>query len=443
MRASSYKEAVDKLNQWFGATILDPNVTQLTLGKPFKAITPEVILLATKKMLNVYRGSTDPDERDSLTFQQIVGPDDIFAERVKQYYNDLKKYIIRAVRKKSLDAIPTSPYDNAIWSVFTGSGLTELLDEINPGEIIDRLYRVIKTGEGGIEDPQRIKDDPRMVHPSHFGFIDPAVTGAQSKVGVDNRFSWLVRRGSDGRIFTLFKDVKNNKFVWRSPNDLANAVVTFPGELQNNTGPFVRVLHKGEIKYAPRESVEYELPAIGQMFTVISNFVPMPLTIFPQRLMMGQKMHLQALPVVNPEEPLVQVKYPFEETSYQRKYANFYGAVFSPVDGKVTKVSNKGIEIQENGPTGKRHFVELYDNYPFNRKTFIHNEPLVQPGTEVKKGQLLARSNFTDEKGNPAFGVNAYVAYVPYRGFSFEDAFVISESFAKRLTSEHMYQEQL
>lgn len=441
MRASNYHEATNKLQEWFGATILDPNVTQLTLNRPFKTITPEVILLATKKMLDVYRQEADPDERDSLTFQQIVGPDDIFVERVKQYYDNLKKYILRAVRKRSLDAIPSSPYDNAIWSLFSGSGLTELLDEINPGEIIDRLHRIIKTGEGGIEDPQRIKDDPRMVHPSHFGFIDPAVTGAQSKVGVDNRFSWLVRRGTDGRIYTLFRDVRNGKFVWRSPNDLANAVITFPGELANNTGPYVRVLHKGQIKYAPREEVDYELPYADQMFTVVSNFVPMIRTIFPQRLMMGQKMHLQALPLENREEPLVQVKYPWEDTSFQRKYATFYGAVYSPVDGKVTRVTNDYIEIQDD--SGKKHKLELYNNYPFNRKTFIHNTPVVKPGTEVKKNQLLATSNYTDENGNPAFGINAYVAYVPYRGFSFEDAFVISESFAKKLISQHMYQEQL
>lgn len=440
MRAANYQDAVNKLREWANTCLFDPNVVQQTLGKPFKTLNPETILLATQKMLKVYRGDAEPDERDSLSFQQVVGADDIFEERVRQYYSNLRKYILRAVRKNSLDVIPSSPYDNAIWSLFAGSGLTELLEEINPGEIMDRLYRVTKLGEGGIEDPQRVTDDPRMVHPSQFGYIDPAVTGAQTNVGVDLRFSWLVRRGANGQIYTLFRDVKNGKLVWRAPVDLADAVITFPGELNKGT-EYVRVLHKGKISFAPRSKVDYELPYVPQMFTVVSNFIPNALAIFPQRLLMGEKMHLQALPLEKPEEPLVQVAYPLENTSFQRKYADFYGAIRAPAAGKVLRVTNDFIELQDTA--GKRHKLELYNNYPFNRKTFLHNTPLVKEGDEVKPGQVIAKSNYTDDNGNPAFGVNAYVAYVPYRGFSFEDAFVISESFAKRLLSQHMYQEQL
>ncbi|MEM2003603.1 MAG: hypothetical protein QXQ37_03000 [Nitrososphaerota archaeon] len=441
MKQSDYGMALSQFQDWTKKIIFDPTVNQFTLGKPISNLTAEAVLIASKKMLDVYRGTTEQDERDSLVFQQFVGPEDIIAERINYVHNQLRKYIIRAIRKKSLDVIPPSPYDAGVQQLLAGSGLVELLEEINPTEILERMYRVIKTGEGGIEDPQRIKDDPRMIVPSQFGFIDPAVTGALSKCGVDNRFSWLVMRDKEGKVYALFKDVKNNSLVWRSPVDLMDAVVTFPGELEKGTR-YVRAIHRGRLKFVPREQVQYQLPFVPQMFNVVSNYIPAPTTVFPQRLLMGEKMHLQALPLKEPEEPLVQVSYPLQpNTSFQRFYRKFYKPVFSEVDGRVEKISPNEIVVVDD--KGKKHKYELYNNFPFNRKTFIHNTPVVKEGDVVKAGQLLAKSNFTDDRGNPAFGLNAYVAYIPYRGFSYEDAVVISESFAKRLTSQHLYQEQL
>lgn len=440
MREHDYNTAIQKLRNWIYSLPLDPTVTNYSLGKPYKNITNELILETTKKMIDVYQGKADPDERDSLFCQQIVGPDHLIAEKINYAHMQLKKYIVRAVRKGSLSVIPTGIYDIGINKLMTGSGLVELLEEINPSEVLERFYRVVKTGEGGIEDPQRIKDDPRMVHPSQFGFIDPAVTAALAKSGVDNRFSWLTRRDKEGRIYTLFRDVRTGQYVWRSPNDLVDAVIAFPGELERGS-EFVRVIHKTEHKIVPRHKVDYELPDPSQMFSIISNFIPALMTIFPQRVMMGEKMHLQALPLKQPEEPLVQVRFPLEETSFQRKYRKYFYPVFSEVDGTVVSVQNDRIKVRDD--IGKIHEYELYYYYPFNRKTALHNIPVVKEGDRIKKGQLLARSNFTDENGNPAFGLNAYVAYLPYRGFSYEDAFVISESFAKKLTSLHLVQEQL
>ncbi len=440
MREHDYERAKEKLRNWITSLQLDPVITNYTLGKPYRNITDEVIIKTTKKMIDVYRGIQQPDERDSLFAQQIVGPDDLIAEKVNYAHLQMKKYIPRAIRKGSLDVIPSAPYDYGLQALVFGSGLAELLEETNPTEVLERFSRVVKTGEGGIEDPQRIKDDPRMVHPTQLGFVDPAITGALAKAGVDNRFSWLVHRGDDGKVYALFRDVKNNKYVWRSPADLAEAVITFPGELEKQT-EFVRVIHRGEHKFVPRYMVDYELPFHPQMFSVVTNLIPAVVTIFPQRLMIAEKTHLQALPIVNPEEPLVQTKFPFADTSFQRYLRRFYYPIISDVNGKVTKVTNDEIEVLTE--TGKKRKFELYNYYPLNRRTFLHNTPLVKEGDAVRTGQVLAKSNFTDNNGYPAFGLNAYVAYIPFKGYSYEDAVVISESFAKRLTSQHLFQEQL
>jgi hypothetical protein len=104
-------------------------------------------------------------------------------------------------------------------------------------------------------------------------------------------------------------------------------------------------------------------------------------------------------------------------------------------------VSPDAIVLRE--PGGKRVEHPLYHHFPYNRKTYIHQAPVVRPGEQVAPGALLARSNYTDAEGVTALGKNARVAYLPYRGLNYEDAIVISEGFAKKLTSQHMYQHTL
>jgi DNA-directed RNA polymerase beta subunit len=440
-RIKDQEQLLQALQQFFENAKLDPSVSLSTLGKPYDRVTPDAILAATQKMVNVYQGKVPPDERDAMFYQRVVGPEDILEEAIQKYHNNLKKYVLRAVRKNnSLSVIPGGVYDQALHNVIIGSGLSELLEEINPGEAYDRQFRVVKTGEGGIENERAIPLDARGVHPSQMGYIDPTVTAAQMRAGVDNRAAWLTRRGADGKLYTLYKDVKSGKFVWRAPNDLLDAVIAFPGELQKK-GKYVLGTRAGQVWYFKPEEVDYELPFGEQYFTPLSNFIPLLGSAYPHRVLMGQKAQLQALPLVNREAPLVQGKIPIENESFQRKAAKYYGAVFSDVDGTVEQVSAKSIVIRDN--KGQKHQYELFNNYPFNRKTFIYNIPKVKPGDRVTKKQLLATSNFTDDEGVPAFGINAYAAFLPYRGYNFEDAYVISQSFANKLMSELMYQESL
>ncbi|MEZ6143018.1 MAG: hypothetical protein R3B84_20835 [Zavarzinella sp.] len=92
---------------------------------------------------------------------------------------------------------------------------------------------------------------------------------------------------------------------------------------------------------------------------------------------------------------------------------------------------------------GEKEMIELYDNYPLNRKSYWHQMPTIQPGQAFEKGQMLAKSNYTDQDRAVALGRNLRVAYTPYAGANFEDAIVISESAAKKLTSESIYKHSL
>ena len=189
----------------------------------------------------------------------------------------------------------------------------------------------------------------------------------------------------------------------------------------------------------PREEVTYEIPTMEDTFSPLGNMIPMKSMVKGQRAVMAARMLTQALPLIGAEAPLVQSGMPGEtDRSFEEEYASHLGAVRASQPGRVVNVADGKLTVQY--ADGKREDLELYENFPYARKTFVHQTPVVKPGDTFQAGQLLARSNFTDDRGTAALGRNLRVAYLPFRGLNFEDANVISESAAKKLTSEHMYQ---
>lgn len=264
-------------------------------------------------------------------------------------------------------------------------------------------------------------------------------SGNSGKVGVDLRLARGAHKGTDGRIYTQVAR-PDGSLTWVSPQDLSKATLAFPGEMQRNKA-MVAALRNGEVEMVPRNQVHYSLPNMEDSFSPLGNMVPMKSMVKGQRAVMAARMMTQALPLANPEAPFVQSGVPDrDDWSFEDEYSDKMGALRADKPGRVVDVNPNGITVQYQDGTKQTH--DLYQNFPFNRKTFIHQTPNVQPGQVVQPGDLLARSNFTDANGVTALGANARVAYIPFRGMNFEDANVISQSMAERLSSEHMYQHQ-
>jgi DNA-directed RNA polymerase subunit beta len=159
-----------------------------------------------------------------------------------------------------------------------------------------------------------------------------------------------------------------------------------------------------------------------------------------QRMSMGSRYLAQALPMIHREAPLLQSAMPGRhlEHSFEDEFGTHMGAIRADQPGVVQKITPEGITVRHDD--GSAHTYELYNHFPFSRKTFIHNEPAVQVGQRIDAKGLLAHSNYTDKNGTTALGLNARIAFIPYRGSNYEDAAILSESMAKRMTSEHMYQ---
>jgi DNA-directed RNA polymerase subunit beta len=157
---------------------------------------------------------------------------------------------------------------------------------------------------------------------------------------------------------------------------------------------------------------------------------------------LGAKYVIQSLPLQQPEAPLVQNLVGNDtDESFDEKFGTRVGALRARDRGVVTDIGKDHIQVRYADGTKENH--ELYQNFPFNRKTFLHNTPVVNVGDQIKPNQLLAKSNYTDDKGVVAMGNNLRVAYLPYQGLNYEDAIVISESASKMMSSEHMYQHEI
>ena len=413
-------------------------------------VTGSTLLRASQKVLNAQKGTEDVDDRDALTYQRFYGPEDFFAERVdKDAGGALRGALFKATNKGNLQAFRNGVFTPVLNGVLMGSGLGAPIEEVNPMEILDQNLRVIRTGEGGIGSAAHgIPVDTRSVQPSHLGFIDPVRTPESAQVGVDLRLTIGALKGSDGQIYSKMKNIQTGKIEQLPARAVTDAVVAFPGELARalRTGDPVRAMVNGKISYVEPEAVQYELPTYANMFNLNSNLVPGISGIKGGRLLMGSKYFTQALPLQQAEAPLVQALDPndTEGKSFEDGVSAHLGAVRAEAGlgaGLVTDVTADYIEVK-HGKDKKRY--ELYNNFPFNRKTYIHNTPGVKLGDQVKPGQLLAKSNYTDDKGALAMGKNLKVAYMIWGdeelgGSNFEDGVVVSESAAKKMSSEHMY----
>ena len=190
----------------------------------------------------------------------------------------------------------------------------------------------------------------------------------------------------------------------------------------------------------PRDEIDYELPAFEDAFSALGNLIPMKSNVKGQRMVMASRMLTQALPLENAEAPFVRGAIPGSkgEKDFDHELGTHMGAVRAKQDGKVIDVHEGTVKLQY--ADGQTDEIEMFENHAFNRKTYIHQDTDLKPGDTFKAGQNLVRSNFTDKNGAMALGINARTAYMPWKGYNFEDANVISESMAKRMSSQHMYQ---
>ena len=222
-----------------------------------------------------------------------------------------------------------------------------------------------------------------------------------------------------------------------------------PKEIMAKKNKLIPVLKRGVITEEPDdiEKVRYEFVSPNQFFGNTLNLLPMQNSVTAARAFYEHKFITQALPIKDGESPNVQsLKNADNNESYEDYLGKKTGVISLDDDDNSADILEVTPDyIKYKNDKGETKTKNLYNNFAFNRKTMLTNYPLVKAGDKISRDKsknppILAKTNFTDNNGTLNMGLNARVGFVPYKGWSMDDAVVISEDFAKKMTSQHMYQ---
>ena len=421
---------------------MDPYVLQNTLGiSKSKTLTPEILVRSTNKLLNIARNEENEDDRDDLRYTTIHGPEDLIRERIDKDAGRVTRNMLYKVRRdRNLRRISNYPLDPYMQSLMFNSGLVSPIEETNPYQLLEQSHRITKMGEGGIGAENAITDTARDVRATQAGFVDPIAGPESGRIGIDFRAAYKTFKGKDGNLYAEFKNAKTGKSEYLNPMDTYGKVIGFPGETPDKNGLITVVNNKGKLDTAHVKSVDYWIPSTGHMYSSNINMVPMLTGFQTPRAFYSGKYFSQYIPMEEGEAPLIQTLSENGVDTYPELYGKAVGTIAAKESGTVTKVTDKYITITDS--KGEKHKQDVVKNFPFNRLTSISYSPIVKVGDKVSKGKMIANSNFTDAKtGAYNLGKNLDVAVYPYKGLSFDDAYVISEKAAKKLTTQRMYEE--
>src|SRR3989344_4249425 len=382
---------------------MDPNL----LGREERVLKPKDVLRIIKEIIQLNNETNaQPDEIDHLGNRRVRAFGELLQQRLRTGFTRMERIV--KDRMSTLDPATITPMQlvNArpiaasVREFFSSSQLSQFMDNVNPLAELEHKRRVSAMGPGGLTR-ERAGFEVRDVQPSHYGRICPIQTPEGPNIGLVGHLASYARLNPFGFIETPYFKVKNGKIsdeiVWLDASIEQRHVIAHGGTLQDNRG---RILED-----------KVEVRVHGEASLVDKNVVDL-------------------IDVAPPQAPLV-------GTGTERIAARESGqVVLSEEDGIVTYVDASRITI-----SGKRGTKE----YPLrtflrsNQASTITQKPLVHRGEKVKRGDILADGAAMDQ-GELALGQNLLVAFLPWRGWNYEDAIVISERVVleDRFTSIHI-----
>jgi len=332
-----------------------------------------------------------------------------------------------------IQLINPRPFMAVVKEFFSSSQFSQFMDNENPLAELEHKRRLSATGPGGLTR-ERAGFEVRDVQPSHYGRICPIQTPEGPNIGLVNHLAGYARINPFGFIETPYFKVEKGKVTSEVHYLLAfeeeKYNIAHGGVPISEDGRIipskVEARKKGEPAVVKREEIDYIDVSPEQPISIATSLIPFLQNDDANRALMGSNMQRQAVPLVNPEAPLVM-------TGVERKVAMDSGQeLLAPEDCIVEEVDAKHIKIRTKKGQVKNYQLRTFVRS--NQYTCFHQRPLVKKGQKVKKGEVLADGGAID-RGYLALGRNVLVAFMPFYGQNFEDAIVISE----RLVKEDVY----
>ncbi|KKI98593.1 DNA-directed RNA polymerase subunit beta [Prochlorothrix hollandica] len=413
----------------------------LTVPDSTRVLTPQDILAAIDYLINLEFDIGNIDDIDHLGNRRVRSVGELLQNQVRVGLNRLERIIRERMTVSDADSLtPASlvnpkPLVAAIKEFFGSSQLSQFMDQTNPLAELTHKRRLSALGPGGLTR-ERAGFAVRDIHPSHYGRICPIETPEGPNAGLIGSLATHARVNSYGFIETPFRKVDNGRIRW----DLAAQYMTAdeeddlrvaPGDLSTDEdgyilGETVPVRYRQDFTTTTPDQVDYVAVSPVQIISVATSLIPFIEHDDANRALMGSNMQRQAVPLLRPERPLV-------GTGLEAQAARDSGMVIvSRTDGEVVYVDANQIVVADAEGQHSEYTIQKY--HRSNQDTCLNQRPLVFEGDEVVAGQVLADGSAT-EGGELALGQNVLVAYMPWEGYNYEDAILISE----RLVQEDVY----
>ena len=405
----------------------------LSIPENIRVLTPQDTLAAIDYLINLKFDLGEIDDIDHLGNRRVRSVGELLQNQVRVGLNRLER-IVRE-RMTICDAnsltpntlVNPKPIVAAIREFFGSSQLSQFMDQTNPLAELTHKRRISALGPGGL-NRDRAGFAVRDIHLSHYGRICPIETPEGPNAGLIGVLATHARINSYGFIETPYYRVDNGQTLNQvAPIYLAadqeDEFRIAPGDTPINEkleikNEIVPVRYRQEFTTTRKELVDYIAVSPIQVISIATSLIPFLEHDDANRALMGSNMQRQAVPLLYPESPLI-------GTGLEAQAARDSGMVMvSLEDGIVTYISADRICVTNK--EGKEISYNLQKYQRSNQDTCINQRPSVWLGEEVVTGQVIADGAAT-EGGELALGQNILVAYVPWEGYNYEDAFLISE----------------
>ena len=327
------------------------------------------------------------------------------------------------------------PLVAAIKEFFGSSQLSQFMDQTNPLAELTHKRRISALGPGGLTR-ERAGFAVRDIHPSHYGRLCPIETPEGPNAGLINSLATHARVNEYGFIETPFWKVENGVVIKSGDPiylsaDREDEVRVAPGDVATEDNGAIKadlipVRYRQDFEKVPPEQVDYVALSPVQVISVATSLIPFLEHDDANRALMGSNMQRQAVPLLRPERALV-------GTGLETQVARDSGMVpISRVNGTVVFVDANAIVVLDEDGEEHTHFLQKYQRS--NQDTCLNQRPIVRNGDPVIVGQVLADGSAC-EGGEIALGQNVLIAYMPWEGYNYEDALLVSE----RLVTDDLY----
>lgn len=415
------------------------------VDRDIKNITPEDIIASINYFFNLLHGVGLTDDIDHLGNRRLRSVGELLQNQFRIGLSRMERVVRERMSIQDPSAITPQALINirpviaSIKEFFGSSQLSQFMDQTNPLAELTHKRRLSALGPGGLTR-ERAGFEVRDVHYSHYGRMCPIETPEGPNIGLINSLSSYARVNRFGFIETAYRRVDHETGVvttecdYLTADEEDNYVVAQANATLNDDGTFaddqIIARFRGENTIVPKEKIDYMDVSPKQVVSAATACIPFLENDDSNRALMGANMQRQAVPLLEPEAPLV-------GTGMEYVSARDSGAaIVAKTDGVVERVTAREVWLRRIELVDGREVETDIDKYRFskyirsNQGTSYNQRPIVSEGDRIKKGEVLGDGPSMD-KGEMALGRNVLVAFMTWDGYNYEDAIILSERLVK------------